>query len=149
MVRVEASVDINRPIEDVFAYLADPTKAPEWMSGIVENTVEGGGPIHAGSRIKGVVKILRKFDFTAEVTKYDPPHTLAVRGVFGPGNKGQDEKHLESIGQGTRVRRRFELDTTGLFMLADPVLEALGKRGIETDLQTLKALIEAQVPAGA
>ena len=143
MVKSEMSVDIDRPIEEVFAYLAHPTEAPQWMSGIVECTVEGGGPIHVGSRIKGVMKMLRKFDFTAEVTKYEPPYTLAIRGVFGPGGKGRDEKRLESIGRGTRVHYSAELETSGLFKLAAPLLGTLLNRTAETDLQALKALVEA------
>ena len=89
MVRVEASVDISRSTEEVFAYVADPTKAPEWMSGILENTVEGGGPIHIGSRIHGVTKILRRFEYTGEVTQYDPPHALVIRGALGSGTRAK------------------------------------------------------------
>lgn len=150
MVKGEVSVDIDRPIEEVFAYISDPANVPEWMSAMVENALEGSGPIGVGSRIKGVGKLLgRRLDFASEVTQYDPPHRLAFRAVISPGKGGQGELHLESIGQRTRLHYRAEWETSGLFKLAEPILEGLLKRTAETDLQTLKALLEAKVPAGA
>ena len=149
MVKWEASVDINRPIEEVFAYVTDPTNAPEFMSWILENTLEGSGAIGVGSRIRGVWKFLgRRQDFSGDVTQYDPPSKYAMRTVTG-GNHGYAELQLESIGQGTRVHNRYEAETAGLFKLADPIVAALAKRTLESDLHTLKVLLEAKVPAGA
>src|SRR5260370_95471 len=48
MVKVEASVDINRSIEEVFAYVTDPTKTPEWSSSALECTLEGRGGVPPG-----------------------------------------------------------------------------------------------------
>lgn len=149
MVTVEASVDINRPIEEVFAYATDPTKAPEWSSMILESTLEGSGPIGVGSRFSVVAKVLgRRVDSTAEVTQYEPPRKCVVRAVSGPGQL-EIERQLESIPEGTRYRSRLVGESGGLFKLADPIVGALLKRTVETDLHTLKALLEAKVPAGA
>ena len=149
MVKVEASVDIKRPIEEVFAYVADCTKAPEWSSLALEAIPEGSGPIGVGSRIREIAKFHgRRVESTAEVTQYDPPHKWAVRVVSGPVH-GEHERQLESIGEGTRYRSTIVGESGGLFKLADPILEALLKRTVETDLQTLKALLEAKVATGA
>ncbi len=149
MVKVEASVDINRPIEEVWAYVTDPTKAPEWSSFVLESTLEGTGPIGVGSRIRWIGKFLgRRLGSTSEVTQYDPPSKFAMRGVSG-GVDLEIERQLESIGEGTRYRSRLVGDSGGLFKLADPIVAALMERTVETDLQTLKALLEAKVPAGA
>ena len=149
MVKVAASVDIDRPIEEVFAYVADPSKTPEWSSMTLEATLEGSGPIGVGSRIRQTGKVLgRRLESTAEVTQYDPPSKLAMRVVSGPGHLVL-ERQLESIGEGTRYRSRLVGESGGLFKLADPILEALLKRTVETDLQTLKALLEAKVAAGS
>lgn len=149
MLKWEASVDISRPIDEVFAYVTDPAKAPEWASWILENTLEGGGPVGVGSRIRGVWKFLgRSQDFRGEVTQYDPPSKFAMRTVSG-GLHGYAEAQLESIEGGTRFRNRYESETGGLFKLADPIVAPLAKRALEADLHTLKALLEAKVPTGA
>jgi len=71
-----------------------------------------------------------------------------MRVVSGPLD-GEHERQLESIGEGTRYRSRLVGESGGLFKLADPILEALLKRTVETDLQTLKAVLEAKVYTGA
>ena len=149
MVKVEASVDIDRPIEEVFAYVADPTKAPEWSSIALECTPEGGGPIGVGSRIRTVGKFLgRRLESTLEVTEYDPPRKLAMRAVSGPVHT-DIERRLESIGQGTRYHSALTGESDGLFKLADPIVAVLMRRTVETDHQTLKALLEAKVATEA
>ncbi len=147
MVTIEASVDINRPIDEVWAYVTDPTKVPEWSSMALDSTLEGPGPMGVGSRIRGIGKFLgRTVETTSEVTQYDPPSKFAIRGVSGSVHL-EIERHLESIGEGTRYRCRLVGDSGGLFKLADPIVTALMKRTVETDHQHLKALLEAKVPA--
>ena len=149
MVKVEASVDINRPIEEVFAYVTDPTKAPEWSSLTLESRLEGGGPIGVGSRIRAIGKFLgRRVESTAEVTRYEAPTIFSMREISGPGHL-EIERQLESVGKGTRYRSRLAGEAGGLFKLADPIVASLMKRAVETDLHTLKTLLEARVPSGA
>ena len=149
MVKVEASVNIDRPIEEVFAYVADLTKTPEWSSMTLECNPESSGPIGVGSRIRTVGKFLgRQVEATAEVTEYDPPGKIAMRSVSGLVH-GDIERRLESIGQGTTYRSRLTGESGGMFKLADPIVAALMKRTVETDHQTLKALLEARVATGA
>src|SRR5713101_576409 len=71
-----------------------------------------------------------------------------MRLVSGPLH-GEHERQLESIGEGTRYRSRLVAESGGLFKLADPILETLLKRTVVTDLQTLKALLEAKVATRA
>jgi uncharacterized protein YndB with AHSA1/START domain len=149
MIKVEASVDIKRPTAEVFAYVTDPTKTPEWSSLTLESSLEGGGPIGVGSRIRVIGKFLgRRTESTAEVTEYDPPRKFAIRDISGPIHL-ELERQLESIGEGTRYRSRIVGESGGLFKLADPALSALMKRTVETDLHTLKVLLEARVTAGS
>jgi uncharacterized protein YndB with AHSA1/START domain len=41
MIRVEASVDIDRPPEEVFAYATDPAHVQDWQSSALEANVDG------------------------------------------------------------------------------------------------------------
>ena len=149
MVKVEASVDIDRPIEEVFAYVADPSRTPEWSSIALECTLEGGGLIGVGSHIKTVGKFLgRRLEATCEVTAFDAPRKFAMRAVSGPG-RFEIERRLESVGEGTRYHSIQTAESGGLFKLADPVVAALMKRTVDADHQTLKALLEARVTTPA
>ena len=36
MARAKRSININAPVDKVFAYIDDPTKGPEWMPSLTE-----------------------------------------------------------------------------------------------------------------
>ncbi len=42
--KVDTSVEIKRPIEEVFAYVADPSTAPKYSSTWVESSLSGVVP---------------------------------------------------------------------------------------------------------
>jgi len=46
--RVEQSVEINRPVEEVFSYAADPDHYPEWSAIVLEVQKEKPGPLTQG-----------------------------------------------------------------------------------------------------
>jgi hypothetical protein len=50
--RVEESIEINRPVEEVFSYAADPKHFPEWSGIILEVQQEAPGSLREaiGSR---------------------------------------------------------------------------------------------------
>ncbi len=52
--KIETSVVINRPIEDVFNYSTDPGNTPEWQTGLLESRLTSAGPIGVGSTIRDV-----------------------------------------------------------------------------------------------
>ena len=45
MPEIRGSVDILRPVEDVFAYLSDPKNNLQWEAGVVEMELTTEGPL--------------------------------------------------------------------------------------------------------
>src|ERR687887_1888592 len=79
MPRVEEEIIINRPPEDVFAYVTTPENDLEWVSTAVERRRESDGPIDVGSKIKAVDKFLgRRIESTLEVTEHAPPNRSSI-----------------------------------------------------------------------
>lgn len=76
---------IDRSPDDVFAYVLDIARTPEWrprMSGV--EWITRGEP-EVGSRFRVAVKSLGySFDFELEVTEWDPPRYFAYSGRQGP-----------------------------------------------------------------
>jgi uncharacterized protein YndB with AHSA1/START domain len=50
--RVEESVEINRPVEEVFSYASDPEHFPEWSGIILEVQKEGTGVLAEGESLR-------------------------------------------------------------------------------------------------
>ena len=79
------SIDIDRPADDVFAYVTDPTRFHEWQQGVVSGGMKEPGAPTIGShctmtrRIGGANR-----PSTSVVTKMNPPTSWAVSGIDGP-----------------------------------------------------------------
>src|SRR6266571_4347643 len=98
MVRVETSTQINRPVEEVFAYIDDPAKMPEWID-ILAQSVPSESPTQVGTRIANRVNLLgRSFRNTLEVvehvpnkkvvSKADKPFPITLTYLLTPANGG-------------------------------------------------------------
>jgi uncharacterized protein YndB with AHSA1/START domain len=144
MLRVETSVQINRPVTEVFNYMADPTKWPEWNS-IVEESRPSETPLRVGTKIHQRAKFLgRKIESTFEVLEYEPNKRL-VNQTSDPFLT-KITSTFEPEGGGTRVGAVIEGEPGGFFKLGEPILARIAKKQFQAQLDTVKELLEAQVP---
>jgi uncharacterized protein YndB with AHSA1/START domain len=83
------SIEIARPPDTVFAYLADPAKLGTWQD-VEEISQITPGPLGAGSRLREVHKVLgrRRVEIT-EIVVYDPGRRFEIRMVDGPPLDGR------------------------------------------------------------
>jgi hypothetical protein len=150
MPRVEEEIIIDRPPEDVFAYLTTPENDLEWVSTAIERRREGEGEIGAGSRIRAVDRFLgRRIESILEVTEHVPPSRSAIR-LEGPIT-AQGTYLLEPAFGGTRFRWALEAEPGlgGLYLgrLTDPLVTFVFRRRVKGDLRRLKEVLERPVPA--
>jgi len=82
---IKHSIEINRPAEEVFAYLDQVDRHNEWQGSLASTTVETDGPTRVGTRVVERRKIPGGTrDFPYEITEHDPPRKVAFRGTAGP-----------------------------------------------------------------
>lgn len=137
----ESSLVITRPVEDVFAFLADLENDPLWRREWVSGTKTSEGPIDVGSRFRLVPK--RASQATEyEVTEYEPNQVAAWKSLSGPLPLCFRRSFVEVDG-GTKVTIRYEAEFRGLFRLAKSLLRMVGRRALEGDLPNLKTLMES------
>ena len=83
MIRIELTVEIARPPEDVFELLSDIERLSEWQASAVEAHTDG--PLAEGSRVREKRRLLgREVDTELEVVAYEPPKRLTLRSLGGP-----------------------------------------------------------------
>ena len=144
MAKLETSVVINRPIEDVFAYVSNPENESLWQSGVVESSLTSQGPMGVGSTAREVRRFLgRRIETTYELTEYEPNKKLSFKTTSGPIS-GQGGYSFESVEGDTRVTFLFEAQLGGFFKLAEPIVNRMARRQMEADSGNLKDLLEAQ-----
>jgi uncharacterized membrane protein len=151
MARTEHTVVVERPPDEVFAFLTDLSSLPEWQSGAVEvRQLEPKPSFGVGTKYVQVLKFLGKqFEATIEVTEYEPGQRFSIKTLSGP-IPFQVEHTLEpSNGGGTNVRVTLEGEPGGLFKIAEPLVMRNAQRQVANDFATLKRLVEARTPAGS
>jgi uncharacterized protein YndB with AHSA1/START domain len=113
MAPIVASIEIARRPEDVFSYVTDPSRLPEWQESVVSVRREDAGPVTVGSRALATRRVGRREQaMTAELSELDPPRSWAVRGLDGPV-RGNVKGTIEPLDDGARSRVTIELDFEG------------------------------------
>ena len=136
------TVTINRPIADVFAYVAEGLNGPNWRSGILDiahASGEGLGAIYRQG-VKGPGG--RRIDADYEITAWDPPKRLAFRAIAGPV-RPVGEYRLAEAGTGTSVTFSLEAQLGGLkkLLMGGAVQSTMDAE--VANLARLKAVLEA------
>jgi uncharacterized membrane protein len=144
METIETTIDIQRPVEVVFAYVTDPRNGPQWQGAIQQAHVTPDGPPTVGTRVTQVVSFLGvKLEPTNEITALEPNRYFSFKGRAGPAAL-EATIRFEAMGVGTRLSATFQVEPGGLFKVAGPLFASQFKKQSEADLQRLKALLEAQ-----
>jgi uncharacterized protein YndB with AHSA1/START domain len=140
MIRIELTLAIERPPEDVFELLSDIERLPEWQSTAVEAHTDG--PLREGSRVSEKRRLLgREVDSELEVVAYEPPRRLTLRSLSGPVTFTVDHELVEEGGE-TQLTFVAEAEP-GLFLkLAEPVLARTAEQEFRKDFDRLKELLQ-------
>lgn len=143
-IQLENTIEIERPIEEVFDYLTSPEKLGQWVSSLRGAQVLDGGPIREGSRLGVVERHLgREWAWELTVTEHRPPEQFALTVNSGPF-PGKMAVSLETTDGGTRVTLAQEAEPGGLLKLAQPIIVRLNRSQTEGDLKRLKSILEAK-----
>jgi len=143
MAKVVSSVQINRPIEDVYAYATTVDTLPQWLGAVQEVEQLTDGPLRVGTQIRAVGKMLgRRLVTLVEVTALEPGVKFAFTGVMGPFT-AHSSYTFASVAGGTKVTDAAESAQSGLFRLFDPLMGPMMRRQFEVNLAALKDRLEA------
>lgn len=138
--KIEYSVTVQRPIEEVFAYVCNVENWPRWISGTSEAKQTSPGPIQVGTTFTQLSNFLgRRFEINATVTEYEPNRRFAIANDGKPIPFG-NQINFEAVDESTRITDILSSseDVSGLFKLAAPVMESVLRKQFEKDREHLK-----------
>ncbi len=142
MAKIEHSIDIERPSEEVFEYLTEIANLSEWQSGVLE--VRSDGPLRKGSTLTELRKLLgTRAESTLEVTEHQPTELFSLRVVEGPLPLEVSHR-LTRTDEGTRLDVVVKGELAGLVKAEGPLLIRTMRRELEFDFGTLKDILEAR-----
>jgi uncharacterized protein YndB with AHSA1/START domain len=142
---IVVSVEISRRPEDVFAYVTDPSRLPEWQASAVKVQTDDA-PTKLGTRVVVTRKAgPREMDMAVEVDEFNPPRSWGVRGVDGPV-RGNVKGRIEPLDDGarSRVTINLEFEGHGIGKLLVPlIVRRQAQKEMPQNVQTLKQRLEA------
>jgi len=138
-----AEVIINRPVDEVIAFVDDETNDPLWQSSVLESTKSSDAPAEVGTTYHAKEKFLgRVIEQDWVVTERNSDGSCwKAHSTTGPFPM-TTSMSMESVDGGTKVCRVLDIDVGKFFKVASPVVAVIAKKEIATDLEILKALLE-------
>jgi hypothetical protein len=142
MSKIERSIVIKRPIDEVFGFVHEPANDASWQTTLIESAQIDDGPLGVGTQIRERRRFLGiQVEMTKEITAYEPSRMSAFKMVAG-GAPMSGEYRLEPLEAGTRVTATGYVESRGFFKIAEPLFTSMAGRELEASLGHLKELLE-------
>ena len=147
MTHIEREVVINRPVEEVFDFLADGRNEPQYNAHMLRAQQVAEGPIGRGTQFRTEVTTNgRSMEMDYEITSYARPWRLAQRTIKGP-LAVQSTVTFAPVPTGTSMRWVWEMEPRGAFKLLTPLVGRIMGRRLDTVLVNIKHVLEAKEAA--
>ena len=147
-IRTESRITIASGLREVWAYVCDVGRWPEWAPTVLECRVRGGGALQPGSLVEQRARDLGwTHGRSQEVTAVEAPRYVAFAGPMGT-SAARWGMELEPVDdRQTDAKMWIEVDLAGI-MRAVPgrVLGARIQRVSDREMAAIKAAVESATP---
>ena len=143
MAVVETSITINKPVQEVFAFLTDinnQTKLNETLTEVILS-----GPVAVGTTFKTKGSVMgRAFEADNEIVALEPDKVFGIKTLAAPPASDVTNTYtFESEGDGTKLTLAMDsvIMTGGVPGMEEMVKNQL-KTGLDTSLAAIKKVLE-------
>jgi uncharacterized membrane protein len=154
MPAVTESIHVHRSAEEVWAYLTDWSRYPEWDSTTAGAEQIDPGEPQPGTRFRWVGKVPgRTLPFQSVVTEWDPPRRMAYASTsgLGPLTGSAGWKTVTAAAGGCVVEVGVDVSVglpQPLRLVVDPLVPLLLRGRMRRDLRRLRTVLHGEAPAG-
>jgi Polyketide cyclase / dehydrase and lipid transport len=150
-IRTESRITIASSVTDVWAYVCDVGRWPEWAPTVLECWIRGGAPLAPGARVEQRAKGILGSSRTRaqEVTAVEAPRYVAFGGPMGT-SAARWGMELEQTGDTyTEAMMWIEVDLGGIMrLIPGRVLQSRIQRVSDLEMVGIKAALESGTPGG-
>ena len=149
--RTESRIKIASSVREVWAYVCDVGRWPEWAPTVLECRVRGGAPLQPGSQVEQRAKLILGLSRgrSQEVTAVEAPHHVAFGGPMGT-SAARWGMELEPVDDGqTDAMMWIEVDLAGIMRTIPGILKSRIQRVSDGEMVAIKAAIESTAREGA
>lgn len=136
------SVLIYRPLDEVFAFVADARNRPRWDESVDSEELTSPEPIGVGSTLRTRFRSMGKdYEYTWQVVEHEPPRRMKVESTSGPFPTTLAFQFSERDG-GTWVEASVTGRPTGVLRLMQPMVARTTQKNLDVGYARLKRLLE-------
>jgi hypothetical protein len=150
-IRTESRIKIASSVPEVWAYVCDVGRWPEWAPTVLECRVRGGVPLQPGSRVEQRAKMILGLSRgrSQEVTAVEAPHHVAFAGPMGT-SAARWGMELEPVDDGqTAAMMWIEVDLAGIMRTIPGILKSRIQRVSDGEMVAIKSAVESTAREGA
>jgi hypothetical protein len=142
MIRIEQSILIHCPVEQVFSFVTALDNGIQWQSSTIEERKITPGPVSKGTTFYNVTEILgRRIESTLQITEILPNQKFAFRAISAliPSQMSQT---YEAVEGGTRLTVVAQGQVDGFLKVTETLVTRQAEQKVAADLANLKRLME-------
>ena len=141
-VRVVGSIEIQRPVQEVFDFVADQRNEPLYNPDMVTSEKTTDGPIGVGTRFSAQTMSRGKaVDMVIEVTRFERPRRLDSTTHMAAMDL-DGSLTFDPIHGGTRMSWAWNIHPSGALLWFKPLVGVIGGRNERRIWTALKAHLE-------
>ncbi len=138
--RVE--VLISRPLDEVFAFVADARNRPRWDDSVDSEQLTSPEPIAVGTTVRTTFRSMgRQYEYTWEVVEHQPPNRMTIESTSGPFPTTLAYQ-LSGREGGTLVEFSVTGRPGGLLRVLEPLIARNTQANLDRGFARLKDILE-------
>ena len=143
MAKIEESIEIKRPVDEVFAYTTDAKSWPKWQSMLPEAEQTSPGEVGVGTTFKGVVRLMGlRMKWTATATEYEPDKCWG-KTITSGGVVNKERMICEPLEGRTKFTIMYDMNVGGFIKLFSTMIVCSMRRETKKSLGNLRKVLEA------
>ena len=140
--RAHGSIVIDRPVAEVFAFVADSANDPLWRGELVASAVVGDVREGVGTHLRQTISYQgRTAEASLEVTEFEPDARICFRAHGGIRAHGCYD--LRPEGDGTYLAVSVTVELKGAAAMLERYVSQAIEDAVSADLARLKSVLES------
>lgn len=140
--RMRKAIFVDRPLEDVFWYVADLARHKEWRSELLDTQIVGSVTQGVGTHFHQRIAYQgRHLQANLEITDFVPGEKICIKAHGGVHAHGCID--FAAQGSGTLVGASVTVELKGALGMMERYIQQAVDRVVESDFERLKAVLES------